>query len=214
MNITNLYRLGKRAHARRCGHTLAEVLVAVTVMSIMIIALMNYVQFAGLIWMKTHQAITLSSEASVLLDALERELSQSVSVNDPLPGDPTKTYVRFSKQVSDYGAGGSTDYGYAQFRIMFDNAQRKVITQIFSSPAIAGYPPSAADWVAPGSGGGDKKMDSDIYTYDLARHVKRFDITRIGNNLLEVDIQLEGTNSAAEATRTIELKRRILMPSF
>jgi prepilin-type N-terminal cleavage/methylation domain-containing protein len=196
------------------GFTLPEVIVSVTVMSIMIGSLLSYVHFAGMVWIKTHQHITLSSEANVLLDALERELSQAKAVTYPLPGNDDES-LRYVKEVSDYNAGGEIDIGYAEFRVALDSDNRRLIHRIHASPSTTGAVPSALTWNASDATDLQQRtLDTDFYNYDLARHITGFRATRSSTNMIDISIIMEGTIDMSDATRTVRLSRSILMPSF
>lgn len=186
----------------RHGFTLVEVIVATTVMAFMMVALLQFVSFAGEVWQRTHQAVTLSTEGNALLDTIERELAAAKVITSPMPGAAAANSVRFIKTVSDYQ--GTPVKGDAGLEILWDAPNKIVKTQIIALPTT---------WTSATTGGA-KVMDTDMYNYPLTRNVIDFQVIRTSTNLIDFYVKIEIERNAKEDTRTTEVRRSVLLTSF
>lgn len=179
--------------------TLAEIVVAVSVMALMFTSLFSFVMYAGDTWKRNHAAIMLASEADMVFDTVERELMLAKAIITPAAGDSGPAIV-YKKTVSDWQP--IIHYGDAQLSIAYSYPDVKAV--------IDAPPPGWTTGVTPA----DYCMIEGKYQYAIARHVADFVVTRETAQLLHLYIKIQNDPQEDQFRKTIEATRTIFLSTF
>ena len=186
--------------AHGSGFTLAEVLVAVSVISLMLVSLLQFVSFAGDVWQRNQLNIGLTAEAGVVLDLLEREMGGAVALSAPAIG-ASGSSVSFTKLIKDNCSPSCT----AQATFTVGKNGR--------TAAIAYDGSIAAGWSA-GSGDGHQKLNTDRYAFPFARHVETLVFTRNNSNQLHIELVVNATRDTDGLDKEVRMSKTVLLPQL
>ncbi|NLI76277.1 MAG: hypothetical protein GX442_07540 [Candidatus Riflebacteria bacterium] len=191
------------------GFSLVEVVVATTVMALMIVSFLSFVQFAGDAWERSQMTINLVSEANLVLDFIERELDGAVAVDVPQPGDPATYTLRYGKWVYD---GVSPPPASLTFEVVWPYAWTGVATTTLMARILTtGDPRFTGSGWATGNTVTNNTVDVDRYNYELGRHIASFAVRRLGSRKLEVAVQVSVTRAEDEIAQELLVTREMLL---
>lgn len=169
--------------------TLVEVLVSLTVMSMMMIALLAYVKSASDVWRKTDQIISLTGEASQVFDTLRWYGNRALSVS-PSIGN-TQSYIKFDIPMAS-GTWGAANFKTGRMITLFERLPApdyNVLVATYTAYSTSG--PGKITFIGDAAENSPEKVSLLRFIGPVAVHVSEFRATRIATNSLEVFLRLE-----------------------
>jgi len=207
-------RTAKFLRTRR-GFSLVEVVVSIGIIAMMITALLSFVSFGGELWQKNHMFTALTNEGNMLLDAVEREMSAATAVSIPTVGAAADDELRYTKDIYDWAGPPRNKAITPNFRIYLQAGTRIVSSEYVTGTLVD--PDTTAGWAVISTdpvGNEVKKLVTKLFSYDLARHIRTFDVTRPSTNRVEIRVVLNLKRAEDGVERRIEMKRELMIPGL
>ena len=186
------------------GFSLIEVVISTTVMAVMIVGLLSYVQFGSELWVKGERTITMNNNARAVSEAISRDLTLASDIIEPTLG-VTSTQLRYVVPMA-------TGTYYGTVKITLSKGTDNVLKR--SAPAF-----TVVNLITSGAETTNKILKSRL-EYPLAKDVATFVVTRISTWSVVVDLGLEsikfghetGTDENPTDTVKLEASYTFLIP--
>jgi hypothetical protein len=181
----------------RAGLTMVEVLVSTVVMATLLASLLSFVDSATRIWQRTDQNLTLSAEASQILDSLRLYTSIARTVS-PIGGSAGD--LRVVAFIAT-GTPGAPDYRTGLASLLFcpqpDNPRRLIATYTAGS---VGWGANPVTFVT-NAETLPQHVSLRRFTGVLTDHLASFSATRINSGQMDIYLRLEAP-TADQVART------------
>jgi len=183
----------------RSGFTMVEVLVATTVMSLMIISVLSFVEYGSRIWIKGEQTVTMNITYAGICDLLSNSLLYARAIPHPTLAEGSLTYLDFDAFI----ASGTT-FGTVTYRLNWSATTQTLTKKINSFNAASTLngnlvPTVASEALGPG------KIAKERYEFQVARDVATFVVTRLSDWTVAVQVGLESIPFNATASEGVSL---------
>lgn len=150
------------------GFSLVEVLTATIVMTMMMVAVIGYIQYGAMVWQKGHSKMAAENYSRLAFDLIKQDL-----LNATFVGHPTASTSVTVETGLGYRLSGVTE----DFKLTVPSATERVLTRIIDS----------AD---------TDKMRT--WNTRIARNVNLFQVTRISTWTFRIDLQIRSDLEATE----------------
>lgn len=172
----------------RRAFTLVEVIVAITVMALMMVGLLAYVQSGSELWHRGQSTINLRAYYRMVSESIERDLNQALAVANTVGSVNDK--MRYIVPVKQGALLGT-----ATVEILHaDGILKRHLIEVSTNFSIVGTISVS-----------DNEISRASYEYVLARNVATFSVTRISSYSMQVNLGLRSVlgddESAFEASK-------------
>jgi prepilin-type N-terminal cleavage/methylation domain-containing protein len=172
----------------RRAFTLVEVIVAITVMALMMVGLLAYVQSGSELWHRGQSTINLRAYYRMVSESIERDLNQALAVTNTVGSVNNK--MRYIVPVKQGALLGT-----ATVEILHaDGILKRHLIEVSTNFSIVGTISVS-----------DNEISRASYEYVLARNVATFSVTRISSYSMQVNLGLRSVlgddESAFEASK-------------
>ncbi len=169
--------------------SLVEVVVSTTVLAMMFISLLSYVQLASEVWRRTDRDVTLTSEMGHVFDTF-RFLTENASDVDLAVGQ-SSNLPRIRINVATGTPSGLYYTGKVRIQVKFDPADPN---RLISTYTAFSAPGGSSITFIPGddtSSSDPKEVSLQRYYGTISEHVATFTVRRVASSSLEVFVRLE-----------------------
>ncbi len=157
----------------RRAFTLVEVIVAITVMALMMVGLLAYVQSGSELWHRGQSTINLRAYYRMVSESIERDLNQALAVTNTVGSVNDK--MRYIVPVKQGALLGT-----ATVEILHaDGILKRHLIEVSTNFSIVGTISVS-----------DNQISRASYEYVLARNVATFSVTRISSYSMQVNLGL------------------------
>lgn len=170
----------------RRAFTLVEVIVAITIMSLMMMGLLSYVQSGSELWRRGQSTLSLRAYYRMVSESIERDLNQALEVKNEVGGVP----LDYIKYIIPAKSGASLGTVTVEIGFADGVLKRRLISSNF---AITGTLSESFN-----------EISRARYEYVLARNVATFSVTRVSSYSMQVNLGLRsvlGDESGFEASK-------------
>lgn len=166
----------------RRAFTLVEVIVAITIMALMMVGLLSYVQSGSELWRRGQSTLNLRAYYRAVSDGIERDLNQALTVANTVGSVNNKMrYLVPLKQGSLLGT--------ATLEILHaDGILKKQLMTV--SPGFT---------IVTSLSMSDNQVTRSRYEYVIARNVATFTVTRVSSYSMQVNLGLRSVFGADES---------------
>jgi Tfp pilus assembly protein PilV len=191
-------------HRAAAGFTLVEIMIATTVMVMLSVFLLSYVDFGSSIWRRGHQRMNLLHSSRAVHDLLARDLSQATKIIDPDPDiNIVRSYIVYEMPVRTVSGA----QGIIRLSLRHIIPTRTLIRVVEGSSLTLQSPtsPMMADAT---------KVNKSQYEFMAARNVATFTVTRVSSWTVQVNLGLESieVNQVDPRSLSLEGTATYLMP--
>lgn len=200
------------------GLSLIEILIATTVMAMMLVSMLGFVQLASAAWQRTDQQVNLAAEAATVLDALRFYVANAATMTPNL--DLINPFSTATPSFTIMVATGSIEAGNEytgtiaiQLRRLPNNP--RVLIATYTSFSLPG--PGKITWNDAGAGVNVVKPSRFIGT--LTEHLASLTVYRYTLNAADVYLRLESPNlgetyTVANPTPSFEIYTTLVGPNL
>lgn len=167
-----------------------EVVVSTTILALMIVSLLSFVQFASILWRKGEQTIMIANNSRMVMEALNRDCYRAVAIRYPRFSDGQIGSLTIDVPISTGTYNGT---GTIKFEVETGGILWKRLTDFSGSGGIAG---ALADEDAP------QEIYRGRYEYPVARDVTSFTVTRLSSWTINVALSVRSEVFSSDADVT------------
>lgn len=179
--------------ARVCrGFTLVEVIVTLTVMSLMMVGLLSYVHSGSMLWQRGQNSLTVRTYYRAVSESIERDLSQAIILHNDVGS--VESSLKYDLPVTQGIVQGTATIDL----VIVDKKLMRLLKD-----ASGGFT------ITNGNSALDNMLVRSRYEYTVARNVATFTVTRSASYSVQINLGLisvlAGANDGVESVKNATL---------
>lgn len=162
------------------GFTLSEILAAVLIMSMMMVAIVSFVDYSSRIWRTGQEAVNNKNYSRLTFDLISQELMKTEKIDTPTLGENPINFIRLTTK--------NTTKIHSAITLIDDITPKKIFL-------YRGVSETSAK---------GKKKSGDVYEEILlANNVATFTVTRLSTSTVQITLAIESSEEDEDGNHDI-----------